>query len=416
MSSDQHRVVITGLGAISALGNGARAQFQKASECLSGVAAFKGSTAIPVDLACAAVIADPYSLNLEASTLGMFDRVAHLSWLVAKEALDHSGIASLSQEELEFSGIYWGTGFGGSNTLDNAYQNIYLQDKDRTRPFTIIGVMANGAIGLISMQSGFKGPSLTFSTACASSAHAIGEAYRNIRHGYCKRAIAGGAESLFNAGPIKAWEALRTLANPDAEDISSSCKPFSKNRSGFVLGEGAAALVLESLDEAKKRGANILAEIVGYGASSDAMHITKPDAMGQARAMQLSMQEAKLNPEQITYINAHGTATAVGDIVETNSIKTAFGEDLAKRLLISSTKAIHGHTLGAAGALELLITVQSMQKSIAPGTAFLKIADPECDLNYLPESSMELPIRYAMSNSFAFGGSNVSLLLSRDVK
>ena len=415
MGTKLHRVVVTGLGAVSALGVGASVQFQKASACISGISGFTGATAIPVDLPCAAIITDPYKLNLESSTLGMFDRVAHLSWLVASEAIEHAGISGLSPGELESSGIYWGTGFGGSHTLDHAYQDIFLKGKDRARPFTVIGVMANGAAGLLSMQSGFKGPSLTYSTACASSAHAIGEAYRSIKHGYCKRAIAGGAESLFNAGPIKAWEALRTLANPDPEDISASCKPFSKNRSGFVLGEGASALILESLEEAEKRGANILAEIVGYGASSDAMHITKPDALGQARAMRLSIQEAQINPDQIVYINAHGTATGVGDIAETNSIKATFGEELARHLHISSTKAIHGHTLGAAGALELLITVQSMQNGVAPGTAFLKELDPECDLNYLPEKSLELSIPYAMSNSFAFGGSNVSLLLSRDV-
>lgn len=403
------------MGAASALGIGAKVQFQKAIECASGISVFSGSTAIPVDLPCAAVITEPYSLNLDSSTLGMFDRVAHLSWLVAQEALQHAGIENLSEADLEQSGIYWGTGFGGSGTLDSTYQDLYLKHKDRARPFTIIGVMANGATGLLSMQSKFKGPTLTYSTACASSAHAIGEAYRSIKHGYCKRAIAGGAESLFNAGPIKAWEALRTLANPDSEDISSSCKPFSKNRSGFVLGEGAAALVFESLDEAKRRGANILAEIIGYGASSDAMHITKPDALGQARAMKLSVQEARLNFDQVSYINAHGTATGVGDVAETQSIKAAFGGELAKLLHISSTKALHGHTLGAAGALELLITVQSMQNNIAPGTAFLKIPDPECDLNYLPEKSVELSMPYAMSNSFAFGGSNVSILLARNI-
>ncbi len=184
MSNAQHRVVITGLGAVSVLGVGADAQFQKTSACISGVTSFKGSTAIPVDLACAAAITDPYALKLEASTLDMFDRVAHLSWLVANEALEHAGINNLPPDELEASGIFWGTGFGGSSTLDVAYQNIYLDDKDRARPFTIIGVMANGSAGLISMQSGFKGPSSTYSTAYASSAHAIGEAYRNIKHGY----------------------------------------------------------------------------------------------------------------------------------------------------------------------------------------------------------------------------------------
>ena len=275
--------------------------------------------------------------------------------------------------------------------------------------------MANGSAALISLKTGFKGPSINYSTACASSAHAIGEAYRSIKHGYCDRAIAGGAESLFTAGSIKAWEALKTLANPDLRNIASSCKPFSKNRSGFVLGEGAAAIMLESLASAMERGAIILGEIIGYGATSDSLHMTKPDPVGQAKAMQQSLKEARLNSAEVVYINAHGTATQVGDIAETISIKNTFRGEGAKQLLVSSTKAIHGHTLGAAGALELLITVQAMQKGIAPGTAFLEVPDPECDLNFLPLRSVEIPISYAMSNSFAFGGSNVSLLLARDV-
>ena len=413
MSSAGKRVVVTGLGAVSGLGVGAVAQFQKAIECSSGISAFAAKTAIPVDLPCAAMIHQDLEYGLDSSSLGMFDRTAHLSWFVANEALKQSGLEGLNEAELDASGIFWGTGFGGSSTLDNAYQDIYLNNKGRARPFTIIGVMANGSAGLLALQTGFKGPSLTYSTACASSSHAIGEAFRSIKHGYCERAIAGGAESLFNAGPIKAWEALRTLATPDAEDISSSCKPFSMNRSGFVLGEGAAALVLESLESAQKRGAKILGEIVGYGASTDALHITKPDSVGQAKAIKVALLEAKVNSDQIAYINAHGTATQVGDVAETNSIKSAFGLNAAKEVAISSTKAIHGHTLGAAGALELVITLQALANNIAPGTAFLKIADPECDLNYLPLKSIEKPMSFAMSNSFAFGGSNASIVIAK---
>jgi len=410
------RVVVTGLGAVSGLGVGAQIQFQKAVECQSGISAFTGPTAIPVDLACASTIKENLVFDLDANSLSMFDRTAHLSWLVAREALQQSGLSNLSETELDQSGIFWGTGFGGSNTLDHTYQDLYLNAKQRARPFTIIGVMANGAAGLLSMQTGFRGPSLTYSTACASSSHAVGEAFRSIKYGICERAIAGGAESLFNAGPIKAWEALRTLATPDPNDIASSCKPFSKNRSGFVLGEGAAAIVLESLESALKRGANIFGEIVGYATTSDAIHITRPDSVGQAKAMRACMVEAGINPIDIAYINAHGTATGVGDIAETNSIKSAFGLEAAQKSAISSTKAIHGHTLGAAGALELVITLQALQNNIAPGTAFLEIADPECDLNYLPLHSVDLEISHAMSNSFAFGGSNASILISKLIK
>lgn len=410
---NDRRVVITGLGAVSGLGVGAQAQFQRSTACSSGITKFTKSTAIPVDLPCASLIKEELAFNLDATSLGMFDRTAHLSWLVSNEALQQSGLSDLNEQELDRSGIFWGTGFGGSNTLDNAYQDIYLNGKQRARPFTIIGVMTNGSAGLLSMQTGFKGPSMTYSTACASSSHAIGEAFRSIKYGFCDRAIAGGAETLFNAGPIKAWEALRTLATPDVKNIAASCKPFSKDRSGFVLGEGAAALVLESFDSASKRGATILGEIIGYGATTDAIHITRPDSLGQAKAMLACMAEAGVNPDQIAYINAHGTATGVGDVAETNSIKTAFGLDAANKTLISSTKAIHGHTLGAAGALELVITTQAVANNIAPGTAFLEIPDPECDLNYLPLTSVDVDIPIAMSNSFAFGGSNASILISK---
>ena len=413
--SDSGRVVITGLGAASCLGIGSHIQFQTASLCNSGITGFSNSLSIQVDLSCAGLVPSNIVDHFDSSTLGMYDRVAHLSWVASKEALEHSGLKDLRSEELERSAVFWGTGFGGANTVENAYDSIYINGKDRVRPFTVIGVMSNGAAALISLNTAFKGPSITYSTACASSAHAIGEAYRSIKHGYCDRAIAGGAESLLTAASIKAWEALKTLAMPDPENIAKSCKPFSKNRTGFVLGEGAAAIVLESLSSAKKRGAIILAEIIGYGATSDSLHITKPDPLGQSKAMQLAINDAGLNADQVVYINAHGTATQVGDIAETISIKNTFGLDAAKKLAISSTKAIHGHTLGAAGALELLITVQAMQNNIAPGTAFLEFNDPQCDLNYLPLRSIELSIPYAMSNSFAFGGSNVSLILARDV-
>jgi len=413
--TDSRRVVITGLGAISCLGVGADVQFQKASLCQSGIGGFSSSLPIPVDLSCAGLVVVDLAMQFDSSTLSMYDRVAHFSWIAAREALEHSGLKDLPEKTLDRCGIFWGTGFGGANTLESAFDDIFIKQKTRVRPFTVIGVMANGAAALISLKTGFKGPSMTYATACASSAHAIGEAYRSIKHSYCDHAIAGGAESLFTAASLKSWEALKTLATPDAKNIASSCKPFSKNRSGFVLGEGAAAIMLESLSSAKERGAIILGEIIGYGACSDSSHITKPDPLGQAKAMQQSLDEAGLNSAEVVYINAHGTATQVGDIAETISLKKIFGDEGAKRLSISSTKAIHGHTLGAAGALELLITIQAMQKGIAPGTAFLEIPDPDCDLNFLPLRSVEIPIPYAISNSFAFGGSNVSLLLARDV-
>ena len=403
------RVVITGLGALSGLGVGAAMQFEKARDGISGIAPIDIELPFPVNMRMAAQVRGFDDSSLQAGEKSMFDRVAQLSWVAANEAIVQSGIGSLSQEELERSGIFWGTGFGGASTIERTYQDLYLNKKDRVRPFSVIGVMANGAAGLLSLKTRFQGPSLTYATACASSAHAVGEAFRQIRHGYCERAIAGGAESLLTLGTIKAWEALQTLASPDPENLAASCKPFSLNRSGFVLGEGAAALVLESLSVAQRRGATILGEIIGYGASSDSAHITKPNPQGQARAMRTALAEAGVMPSDIAYVNAHGTATLAGDLAETQSLKLALG-DHAKKIAISSTKAIHGHMLGAAGALEVLITVQAQQHGFAPPTAFLHNPDPECDLDYLPLTGREMPIPYALSNSFAFGGSNAVLV------
>lgn len=402
------RVVVTGLGALSGLGIGARLQFEQASAGVSGVRDIPAGFPMPVGTRVAAQV-PPFEVDLSRDESSMFDRVAQMSWKAASEALAESGLTELGQEELEQSGIFWGTGFGGASTLERSYQDLFLDRKDRIRPFSIIGIMTNAATGLIALKSGFCGPSLTYSSACASSAHAIGEAFRQIRAGYCTRAIAGGAESLLTFGSIKAWEALRTLTRTDEAHPERSCKPFARNRSGFVLGEGASALVLESLSSARARGATILAEIVGYGSSTDGVHITKPDPAGQARAMRSALREAGVAPEEVSYINAHGTATAAGDVAETESIKTAFG-DHAKRLAISSTKAVHGHTLGAAGALELVITLQAQMLGIAPPTAFLDEQDPALDLDYLALEARRMTIRYAMSNSFAFGGSNAVLI------
>lgn len=402
------RVVITGLGALSGLGEGAKSQFEQAVAAASGITELPAGVPAPLATRIAAQ-APAFDAGLSREESSMFDRVAHMSWKAAQEALTHAGLTGLTEHDLEESGVFWGTGFGGAVTLERSYMELLHEEKDRIRPFSIIGIMANGAAGLLALKSGFRGPSLTYSTACASSAHAIGEAFRQVRAGYCKRALAGGAESLLTYGSIKAWEALRTLARLDEAYPERSCKPFSRNRSGFVLGEGAAAVVLESLSSAQARGAHILAEVVGYGTSTDAVHVTKPDPAGQARAMRGALNDARIAPQEIAYINAHGTATAAGDAAETVSIKLAFGEH-AKHLLVSSTKAVHGHTLGAAGALELIITLQAQQHGVVPPTAFLDEADPALDLDYVALEARSAPVRYAMSNSFAFGGSNAALI------
>lgn len=407
-----NRVVITGVGALSSLGVNAQSHFDCSINGISGVRPLSFASGASVQTTIAATIEQDVPDLLNRNVTNMFDRVSHIAWNAVKEALTQANLPDLEEKDLTRSGIFWGTGFGGAQTVEKGFQELYLKGKSRVHPFTIISAMPNGPSALISLQTKFNGPSITYSTACASSAHAVGEAYRQIKYGLCDRAIAGGSEAMIEPGFVVAWEALRTLANVDPENPSSSCKPFSIKRSGFVLGEGGAALVFESYESAKLRGANILAEIVGYGTSTDAVHITKPDPKGQSNAILMALSDAHIDPTEITYINAHGTATTVGDLAEIESIKIAF-KDHAKKLAISSTKAIHGHTFGAAGALELVITLLAQRNGIAPPTAFLEEQDPACDLDCIPIKARELDMPYVMSNSFAFGGSNVSLILKR---
>jgi 3-oxoacyl-[acyl-carrier-protein] synthase II len=304
---------------------------------------------------------------------------------------------------------------GGSTTVEAGYEELFAAGKDRLPPHTVPRAMNNAAAGHISIDHGLRGPSLTFSTACSSSAIAVGEAFRAIRHGYIDAAIAGGAESLLTLGTIRAWEALRTLAITDAADPSTSCRPFSKDRTGLVLAEGAGMLMLEALDCARQRGAPIRAEVIGYGASSDASHLTRPGEEGQVRAMRLALADAHANPDEIDYINAHGTATLAGDVIETAAIRKTFG-DRAPRIPVSSTKSMHGHMMGAAGAVEFIAAIMTIERGAIPPTANLRAPDPECDLDYVPNVGRKgVPIRMAMSNSFAFGGSN-AVLIARSLR
>ena len=270
--------------------------------------------------------------------------------------------------------------------------------------------MNNATAAHLSMEFGLKGPSSTVSNACASSATAIGDAFRQIRHGYADAMLVGGAEALLTRGTIKAWQAMQTLAKRHADGPQASCRPFSKDRSGLVLSEGAAMLVLEDWETAQRRGANILAELAGYASTADAHHLTQPAAQGQANAMRLGLLDAGLNIDDIAYLNAHGTATDIGDVVETEAIKLAFG-DAARTLPVSSTKAVHGHAMGAAGAMEFIASVMALRSGQLPPTAFLETPDPRCDLDYIAlQARTSRQPRAVMSNSFAFGGSNTVLI------
>ena len=402
------RVVITGLGAVTPMGSDVGSFFEALVAGRSGVreiqAAWGTYLAAPVieDL-------DGHFPKLRRITL---DRVSQLSLVAARQAIAQAGIDFPGEKGLPV-GIYWGTGMGGISTLEAAYDDLLVKCAQRLRPATIVMAMNNASAGQIGIEFGIRGPSFTYSSACSSSAVAIGEAFHAIRFGLVKAAIAGGGEAPLTHGVAKAWESLQTLARKDPERPETSCRPFSADRSGFVLGEGAAALVLEEEESARARGAKIIAEIVGYGNTTDASHITQPDASGQARAMVQALAEARLSPQQVDHINAHGTGTKAGDLKETSAIKQVFGE-YARQIPISATKALHGHLMGATGAVEMLAALEAMRTSIVPPTAHLFHPDSECDLDYVSEGARKLErIDVVMSNSFGFGGSNAVIVAKR---
>jgi 3-oxoacyl-(acyl-carrier-protein) synthase len=303
-----------------------------------------------------------------------------------------------------------GTGMGGAQTTDDGYHTLYRERSDRIKPCTVLRSMTNAASSWVGMEYALAGPNVTYSTACSSSAVAIGEAACRIRSGEVDVMLAGGAEAPLALGVLRAWDAMRTLAAQDPIDPSASCRPFSRTRSGLVLGEGAAFVVLEEWQHAIARGAPIHAELSGYGLSTDFTHITRPTVEGQARAMRAALVSAGRTADAIDYVNAHGTATLQNDSVETSALKDVFGAR-AYSIPVSSTKSMHGHLLGAAGALEFVIAVASMERSLVPPTMHLDSPDAACDLDYVAgRARTGIPLRMVMSNSFAFGGTNAVLI------
>jgi 3-oxoacyl-[acyl-carrier-protein] synthase II len=403
------RVAITGMGVVSPLGNDCGAFFASLAAGRSGVrlldAPFCSRLLAPLGAPADFCAADFFP----APKLRMLDRVSQFALYAASQALADAGLAALTEEDAQ-AGVFLGTGMGGAQATDEGYQTIYGERSDRLKPFSVLLAMNNAPASWIAIEHGLRGPNLTYSTACSSSAVAIGEAGRRIRAGDADLMIAGGSEAPLSFGVLKAWEALRTLAAIDAGDPPASCKPFSADRSGLVLGEGAAILVLEEWERALRRGARIHAELAGYGLYTDAGHITRPSVPGQAGAMRLALEAAGIKPEAIDYINAHGTATPANDAVETAAIKEVFGRH-AYCVPVSSTKAVHGHLLGAAGALEFMAAILALQAQTIPPTMHLSQADPECDLDYVPRHARPgAPLRTVMSNSFAFGGTNAVLV------
>jgi nodulation protein E len=396
------RVAVTGLGIVSALGESV-AEFWRGLE--AGKSAIdtlpdRGSPPYKFQNGAVARSFVPQK-HFEEKELTFLERFAQLAAVAAREAVRQSGL-DFRAELSENSAVITGSSVGGQFAEEEGYLNLYRHNNPRVAPLTIPRTMSNGGASRISLEHGIQGPTYTISTACSSANHAIGQAFWMIRNGAITAAIAGGSEAVFAEGLLRAWEALRVVS-PD------TCRPFSKGRRGLILGEGGAMLVLENWEHARARGAVILGEIRGFGMSSDAYHITQPSVDGPAKAMRWALADAVLSPDSIEYINAHGTGTAVNDATESAAIRELFGNH-ADRLLVSSTKSMHGHTLGAAGAVEAIATILALRNGKIPPTANFTEIDPACNLDVVPNTARKADAEYALSNSFAFGGLNAVLV------
>ena len=399
-----HEVCVTGLGVMAPHGGEPDALFQA---LLDGQSAIRPIfPELPKPAAAATVAFDETRWFTKLQLAGV-DRVSQLAVAAADLALQDAAFDRASADP-ERIGVYAGCGMGGAAALEAAYRG-----GTRVPPLTIPAFMPNAPAAHVAMRNGVQGPVLTYSVACASSSVAIAEAAKAIQRGEVDLAIAGGSEALIVPGVVLAWQAMQTLATFQPDEAAGAVRPFASERSGFALGEGAAFLVLESAERARARGARSYATLAGWGLSSDATHLTKPDAPGQARALRQALRQAGLGPRDVGYCNAHGTATRIGDVVERNALAEVWGDDF-DRLRVSSTKALHGHMLGAAGAVEALITVLALHRRQLPPNANCNEIDPACSMNLVSQHDTSAPaIEAAMSNSFAFGGTNSVLLFRR---
>lgn len=401
------QVWITGLGAISALGQGAEALADALQSGRSGIGAQPGSEAHALKPFAAGVVTVPLAAAMPPAQRNLYDRHSLMALEAAAEAWAQAGLPATAPDP-DRAAVAWGTGLGGSASLEASYQQMFTAQPPRVHPYSVVRVMANSAGSHLAMRHQLRAAQLAVSNACASSAQAIGEALWLLRNGRADLALVGGSEAMLNVGSALGWQAMGVMAPLDAEAPEQSCRPFDDGRRGLVLGEGAAALVLETEAHARARGASPLAVLAGYGHSVDAVHLSRPDAAGQVRAMRAALRDAGLQPPDIGYVNAHGTATEVGDAVEAESIATVFG---ARAVPVSATKALHGHLIGAGGALELVSTVQALRRQALPPSAHVRTSRLSEQLDLLTDGARPARVRAAMSNSFAFGGSNVALVI-----
>ncbi|MGE0884147.1 MAG: beta-ketoacyl-ACP synthase II [Blastocatellales bacterium] len=405
------RVVVTGIGLISPLGNTTEETWAGLMAGRSGVDYITrfDTSQHKIKFAAETKGFDPLKF-IEKKELKKMDYYIYFAIAASKEALEDSGL-KITDENAEDIGTYIGSGIGGFGVFEREHTKMIEGGPDRISPFFIPASIVNLASGYVSIYSGAKGPNSATATACSSGAHAIGDSFRIIERGDAIAMICGGSEGAITPMSVGGFAAMRALSSRN-DDPQRASRPFDKDRDGFVIGEGAGILILEELEHAKARGAKIYAEIVGYGMSSDAFHITMPDMDGPRRVMLKTIKDAGIEPDRVDYINVHGTSTPVGDVNETNAIKAAFGEH-AYKLALSSTKSMTGHLLGGAGGLEAGVTTLAVHNQILPPTINYETPDPECDLDCVPNQPRKADVVYALSNSFGFGGTNAALLFKR---
>ena len=409
----EKRVVITGLGAITPIGKDTEESWKKIKEKKCGIDQISlfDTTKYKTSLAAEVKDFDPLDY-LETKQAKRLDRSSQFAIVAAREALKNSGITK-ENTNFERIGVFVSSGIGGLKTIQEQCEINYAKGNNRVSPMFIPMTIANMPAGNIAIDLNVKGESISIVTACASSTHAIGEAYKTIKYGSEDVVIAGGTEASICEIGIAGFENMKALSFETNKNRASI--PFDKERNGFVMGEGAGMLILEELEHAIKRGATIYAELIGYGATSDAYHITSPAPNGEggARAMKRAIEDAKIKPEEIDYINAHGTSTHLNDLCETMAIKTALGEEACKKVMVSSTKGNVGHLLGAAGAVEAVFCVKAIQDEMVPPTINYQEKDEECDLDIVPNEVRKMPVKIAMSNSLGFGGHNASIIIKK---
>ena len=409
----KRRVVVTGLGLVTAVGNDVPTTWQSLLDGKSGADYIKkfDATNFSVKFACEVKDFDPLSFldKKEARRMGAF---THFALAAADEAVKNSGLV-IDESNAEMVGTYISSGIGDFWAIEREHEKLLTSGPDRVSPFFIVSAIVNRASGNVSIRHGAKGPNSATATACSAGAHAIGDSFRLIERGDADAMICGGAESAITPMSVAGFASMRALSTRN-DDPKTASRPFDLERDGFVIGEGAGILILEELEFAKKRGANILAEIVGYGMSGDAFHVTMPDETGSGAiaVMQRALKDAGISPDSIDYINAHGTSTPYNDKFETLAIKKVFGER-AYKIPVSSTKSMTGHALGAAGGLEAVFSVKVLNENVVPPTINYMTPDPDCDLDYVPNEAREHSAEYVLSNNFGFGGTNACLIFKK---